>query len=753
MKNDTPPFWRVFAAFFTIWLVLGWPWLSGTVTIPWDAKAHWYPHLLFLARAIHTGESFLWTHNIFAGSPEIADPQSLIFSPLHMLLALTTPSPTLAEMDRITFFYLLAGGTAVLVFFRDRQWHWAGALVAATVFAFGCSNAWRLQHINQVGSMCLWIIAWVLLDRGLRQNSILYGIAAALVAGLMVISRDQVALFCTYHLAAYALVYVITHRTLPLRMLIAGVITGLVITAGPILMSLSWAEKSNRVLIDYEGAGRGSLHPASLLSLVIGNLYGASGEAYHWGPPNLVWGETYLYLARNMSALYSGAAAALFLTLAFVRGDLLRRDVLFITGGLVLVLLFTLGWYTPVFGFFFNYVPFIDQFRRPADATFLLGGHIALLAGYGAHRLFTTPALPSRWQMAAFAAIWTFLVGLCIYFTITKGQWAEFWPNVVQGLVAIAATMIAVALAARWRLGRPALAAGAILVVLTADLAVINGPNMSTGMDPAGFEVLSRDTRNEMIALVRAKIVQNETRRDRVEFLGFGYHWQNITMTHDFEGILGFNPVRSAAYAQSIGAADIAVPDARRYPPLFAHHASPMARILGMRLIATDTPIERFDRNLPEGALNLVAQTRDGYLYENTNTLPRVQIPSKVELIPLDSLIAQGWPKDFDPATDVVLDPIEGETVALNKGTARLISMRNSEVIVETTLTGPGILVLNNAYHPWWEARQNNRTVAIRRANSVVMAVPVPSGTTRTVFTFRPFTGVWVELPNLLREQ
>ncbi len=752
MTYQAPPFWRVFAAYVLIWLLLGWPWLSGSVTIPWDAKAHWYPHLLFLARALHTGESFLWTHNIFAGSPEIADPQSLIFSPLHMLLALTNPAPSLREMDLITFLYLLAGGTAVLSFFRDRQWHWAGALIAATVFAFGCSNAWRLQHINQVGSMCLWIIAWVLLDRGLRQNSILYGIAAAIIAGLMVISRDQVALFCTYHLATYTLVFVITRRTLPLRMLVAAFITGLLITAGPIMMSLSWAEKSNRVMIDFEGAGRGSLHPASLLSLVIGNLYGAAGEAVHWGPPNLVWGETYLYLARNMSALYCGAAAALLLTLGLVRGDLLRRDILFITCGLVLVLLFTLGWYTPVFGFFFAYVPFIDQFRRPADATFLLGGHIALLAGYVAHRLFTRTEGPKVWQWACFAAIWVFLVGLCVYFTMTKGQWTEFWPNVLQGVVAIVATLLGLAVAMRLRHARPAMAAAAILVPLTLDLAVINGPNMSTGMDPAGFEVLSQNTKNEMIALVRAKIVQNETRRDRVEFLGFGYHWQNITLTHDFEGILGFNPVRSAAYAQSIGAADIAVPDARRYPPLFPHHASHMARILGMRLIATDTPIERFDKNLPEGSLQLIAQTKDGYLYENTNTLPRVQIATKVEMVPQDSLIEQGWPKDFDPATDVVLDPVDGETVALSQGTAKIISMRNSEVIVETTMTGPGILILNNAYHPWWEARQNNRTIPIRRANSVVMAVPVPSGTTRTVFTFRPFTGVWVELPNLLRD-
>jgi len=42
--------------FALAWTVLSWPWLSGAVTIPWDAKAHFYPQLQFLAQSIHRGE-------------------------------------------------------------------------------------------------------------------------------------------------------------------------------------------------------------------------------------------------------------------------------------------------------------------------------------------------------------------------------------------------------------------------------------------------------------------------------------------------------------------------------------------------------------------------------------------------------------------------------------------------------------------------------------------------------------------------
>src|SRR4051812_4230225 len=123
----------LFACAFAI---LAWPWLSGHVTIPWDAKAQFHPQLQFLAASLASGESPFWTPNVFSGWPQIADPQSLIFSPLHFLLALATPRPSFWAADVITFAMLFVGGVSVIAFFRDRGWHVAGALVAALVFCF-----------------------------------------------------------------------------------------------------------------------------------------------------------------------------------------------------------------------------------------------------------------------------------------------------------------------------------------------------------------------------------------------------------------------------------------------------------------------------------------------------------------------------------------------------------------------------------------------------------------------------------------
>src|SRR5262245_28980637 len=88
-----------FAIFLLASLVIGWPWLSGRVTIPWDAKAQFLPQIQFLAQSLARGESPAWTPFVFSGHPQLADPQSMIFSPPFLALALIDAAPSLWAQD------------------------------------------------------------------------------------------------------------------------------------------------------------------------------------------------------------------------------------------------------------------------------------------------------------------------------------------------------------------------------------------------------------------------------------------------------------------------------------------------------------------------------------------------------------------------------------------------------------------------------------------------------------------------------
>ncbi len=56
-----------------------------------------------------------------------------------------------------------------------------------------------------------------------------------------------------------------------------------------------------------------------------------------------------------------------------------------------------------------------------------------------------------------------------------------------------------------------------------------------------------------------------------------------------------------------------------------------------------------------------------------------------------------------------------------------------------------GWLVLNDPYHPWWQAEVDGRRATLLRANGIFRAVPVSAGRHRVRFAFRPFEGAWQE--------
>src|ERR1700754_2966863 len=97
-----PPLLLTVALFALAFLIPAWPWLSGAVTVPYDAKSTFLPAIEFMARALHSGESPFWTPNVFAGFPNIADPQSMLTSPLHVLIA-AAGATSFRAVDAVSF--------------------------------------------------------------------------------------------------------------------------------------------------------------------------------------------------------------------------------------------------------------------------------------------------------------------------------------------------------------------------------------------------------------------------------------------------------------------------------------------------------------------------------------------------------------------------------------------------------------------------------------------------------------------------
>ncbi|MCS6781268.1 MAG: hypothetical protein NZ555_16375, partial [Geminicoccaceae bacterium] len=392
------------------WLLYAWPWLSGAVTIPWDAKSQFWPHFYFLARCLAMGESPFWMPELFAGTAHVADPQSFLFSPYFLAAARLVPEPSFRAFDALVLGLPLLGGAGVLLWSTARGVHPLAGLSAGLVFLAGGSVAWRLQHVGQLHSLA--VLPWLLwaLDRTILGGSWRAAVASGVSAALLLAGRDQVALLGAYLAAGFVLWRWLegpdrrgTIRRSLGPLVLAGLLAAL-LAAPPLLLTALEAARSNRPEIDLEGAGRGSLHPALLLTLLTPHLFGSGGpmEAF-WGPPSFAWPDTGLFIAQNVGVLYPGAPAVL--VLATVGSRLARSpDGWFLLAAAGLVLLYALGWYTPLFALAWQVLPGVDLYRRPADATFLLVLLLALLAGRALDRLLREPP-PRAFLRAATAAL------------------------------------------------------------------------------------------------------------------------------------------------------------------------------------------------------------------------------------------------------------------------------------------------------------------------------------------------------------
>ena len=537
-----------------------------------------------------------------------------------------------------------------------------------------------------------------------------------------------------------------------LRPLVAGGIAGALVVALPILMTVLVAAGSNRPAIDLEGAGRGSLHPALLLTFLAPDVFGSSGEmAEYWGPPSMKWSDTGLYIAQNVGQLYVGAVPALLLLIGVVSGVLWTRQVRFFSLALAVTLLYALGWYTPVFALFHGTLPGIDLYRRPADAVFLVGFLASVCAGYTAHRILTATLpqqAPWQWALVALTPITAlvFALGLADHFD----AFGRALPPLGEAAALLGGAAVALGMAAWIYPLRPVVAGGVLAAFTVLDLAIANGPGSATALPPAHYEVLEPKSNNDTIALLKSKVAEgrSETRRDRVELVGMGFHWPNASLTHRLENTLGYNPVRLGAYTRATGAEDSSVATRdRKLTPLFPSYRSPLADLLGLRWIASGAPIEEADKSLKPDDLRLIARTRDGYVYENARALPRVLFATTALAADFDAILATGqWPIAEEAfASTVLVDSAPLAAPTRRPGAVRIASYRHTEVTVEATSPDGGYVVLNDIWQPWWTAEVDGRPAKLLRANVLFRAVMVPPGRHTVRFVFRPVAGALAE--------
>ena len=462
----------------------------------------------------------------------------------------------------------------------------------------------------------------------------------------------------------------------------------------PLVMTTLLAARSNRPEVSFASAAGGSIHPVHLLQFAFADLFGAMDpQIEYWAPQSKLWDAAWgwpgLYLSQNMGLVYAGALTfAVVVAFGLIRGLAWAPDIRFFTIAAALVLLYALGAYTPAFHLMYDVLPAVALYRRPADATFVLVALVAMIAGYLVHRWLTgTVPRATRLQRALEIGGVLALVGAALalaHSVVGVGAGADSSRD--RRRASRRRPSRCWCLRAGSACARPTAAVALIATFMTADLAWNNAPHVSTALPRDHFDALRQSTRDPTVRLLEARLAAAAApdRRDRVELIGIGYHWPNLSLARGFDHVFGHNPLRLRWFNEATHVGDtVALASQRWFSPLYPSYRSAFADLLGVRFIATGVPVEQIDASLKPGDLDLIAQTGDAYVYENPRALPRVMLMTDWRLADFDELLRDGWP-DVEPRRTVLLKkaPVGfSRRAAVGKdGSARLVRYANTEV-------------------------------------------------------------------------
>lgn len=760
-----------------LWAIAASAWPLTGMVVPWDSKNQFYPTLRYLGEALQNGEIPFWNPYHFSGHPSVADPQSLIFTPTMMLFAWLVPEPSMKLFDGVVFAHFLPGALAFVPLFRRRGWKASGAVVAAAIFMLGGSATARLQHTGMILGYGFFPLALLFLEEALDRKSYFFGVLFPIAAAFMTIGRDQVAFLCAFTLIG-ACLHRIWTADAPLAYLRSRLgIIGLMLLVGggllavPVILTMQFLMTSTRPSFGFGVAAMGSLPPGSLVTILFGNVFGSLRHSYdYWGPdwhsvPEGTWTD------RATNYLFAGTVPALLLFWHGIAGGrVLAREFRFFLVLGIAALVYALGRYSPGFAVVFDYLPGVDLYRRPADATFLINIVLAFTGGYLVHR-YAVDGLP-RWRMpgplrarlASFAmpclalALVTAALLCALRFAMRAAEVTPAMSEIGIGLLASGLIMMLMTWASSSsRRGYVTLA----LVLLTGSELVGRHAASALNAEPeeryAVFEQVPPE-QLKGLAILKTELSRRHAEGDypRVEILGLSGPWQNASMVFGIEDIIGYNPLRLADYERAVGpgenAEDVSL---RQFPATFRGYKCRLAGMLGLEYLVLDRPMEQLPRHFPRLAgAEVLYGVGKMWIYRLNGVSPRVYVASKVDWVDSEAALDQQELPEFDRMSEALVDAVDRPLLKFDyalaslpvaesdSGQARksawITRYARTAIDIDVDSDHDGVLVLHDIYYPGWEVTVDGARRPILRANLLFRGVEVEKGRHHVTFRFRP---------------
>src|SRR5688500_12846508 len=206
--------------------------VGGLSVIGYDTMTYMYPYRFFAAEALKEGRVPLWNPHIYFGAPFLANLQSAVFYPLHVLFLLL-PAPLAMNWSVIAHLFLCAyfGFVAARVVLGLDT---ISAVVAGALYGFSGFVGAQVGHLNQLNAAAWLPLALATTHLALTRRAPRWIAATAAVLGVQLLAgHAQESYMTVAALGGYALFWLLAQLRRGWRPLLSSAVwAGLTLGVG-----------------------------------------------------------------------------------------------------------------------------------------------------------------------------------------------------------------------------------------------------------------------------------------------------------------------------------------------------------------------------------------------------------------------------------------------------------------------------------------------------------------------------------------
>lgn len=759
-------------------LLLTWPLLFGGRVLYWGTLLlQFAPWRQLAADALRAGDWPLWTQALGNGAPLLANHQSAIFYPPHLLFLLV---PVERALGYSLALHLALAGLFAWLWARQLGLGSLGRLVAALAYAGSGFLVGHALFPSMVEAAAWLPLLFLLTDRLATHRRVSDVLALGTVLGVQFLAgHAQLWYYGLWAIGAYGLYrswkvgrlegWKIGKEALRLALLLGlAVVVAVGAAAVQMLPVGELAVQSQRAAgADWDFAMTYSFWPWRLVTLLTPDFFGNPADGDYWGYGHYFEDNGYVGL---LPLILAGLAVA-----GWLRNKRTGRGsgqastgsgcprnptdgaVPFLLVMAAVALVLALGENTPLYPLVFRYVPGFGAFQAPTRFLYLYTFAVATLAGIGAdsfHLSYPTQ-YASRLALAGGTA-------LAILAWIAYRQLPALQPTFTRstalssGLLALSAGTLLLRgrdAGADPRVARSPLPRRwwpAVVIGLVAGDLLFFGHRLNPTADQALYHLTTASgdyLRAQAIPGQPFRIFSFE--RDTHDTMFEGYTCSadfgpadldylrgfretllpNLSVLEELESANNYDPLLLATYADLL--------EIIEQVPL--RNALRLLGLMNVRYVISRQP-------LPD--LMPVFGGDDVRVYANPYVLPRAWVVYRARaLSDPDHLLAELASPTFDPTSEVLLSagdspplPNPQSAVCNLQSAVSLLRYSSNQVTISAVLPQPGYLVLVQTFYPGWRVRIDGLPSQVSRANHAFCAVYLEAGEHQVEFNYRPLS-------------